>query len=149
MPPKSATSVCSTTSDPTPDPRPPNAHPARRLQLHPLDDYPIHQSPLPISHTVSDSPVVYDRFFFNEYTADGSVFFAVAFGVYPNLRVMGGAFSVIPRLGSPAQTCTLRACARTTRPTRRSAGSHRYRRADAAASDHRRRSSRPVGRSRR
>ena len=63
--------------------------------LHPFDDYPLHQSPLPISHTVSDSPYVYDRFFFNGYTADGSVFFAVALGVYPNLRVMDGAFSLI------------------------------------------------------
>ena len=65
--------------------------------LHPFDDYPLHQTPQPISHPASDSPNVYDRFFFNGYTADGSVFFAVALGVYPNLRVMDGAFSVIRR----------------------------------------------------
>jgi hypothetical protein len=52
--------------------------------LHALDDYPYHQTPQPFSHPASDSPNVYDRFFFNGYSADGSVFFAVAFGVYPN-----------------------------------------------------------------
>lgn len=63
--------------------------------LHPLDDYPYHQTPQPFSHPASDSPNVYDRFFFNGYSADGSVFFALAFGVYPNRRVMDGAFSVV------------------------------------------------------
>ena len=63
--------------------------------LHALDDYPLHQTPQPISHPASDSPNVYDRYFFNGYSRDGSVFFAVAFGVYPNRRVMDGAFSVV------------------------------------------------------
>jgi hypothetical protein len=63
--------------------------------LHPFDDYPLHQTPQPISHPASESPNAYDRFFFNGYTADGSVFFAVALGVYPNRRVMDGAFSLI------------------------------------------------------
>ena len=63
--------------------------------LHALDDYPYHQTPQPVSHPASDSPNVYDRFFFNGYSRDGSVFFAVAFGVYPNRRVMDGAFSVV------------------------------------------------------
>lgn len=65
--------------------------------LHPLDDYPYHQTPQPVSHPASDSPNVYDRYFFNGYSADGSIFFAVAFGVYPNRRVMDGAFSVVRR----------------------------------------------------
>lgn len=63
--------------------------------LHPFDDFPIHQTPQPISHPASDSPNVYDRFFFNGYDPAGSVFFAVAFGVYPNLGVMDGAFSIV------------------------------------------------------
>lgn len=63
--------------------------------LHELDDYPYHQTPQPFSHPASDSPNVYDRYFFNGYSADGSVFFAVALGVYPNRRVMDAAFSVV------------------------------------------------------
>lgn len=65
--------------------------------LHTLDDYPYHQTPQPFSHPASDSPNVYDRFFFNGYSADGSVFVAVAFGIYPNRRVMDGAFSIVHR----------------------------------------------------
>lgn len=65
--------------------------------LHPFDDYPLHQTPEPFSHPGSDSPNVYDRFFFNGWSRDGEVFFAVAFGVYPNRRVMDGAFSVVHR----------------------------------------------------
>ena len=63
--------------------------------LHPLDDYPIHQTPEPILHTGTDSPNAYDRFFYNGYSQDGDVFFALAFGTYPNRQVTDGAFSVI------------------------------------------------------
>ncbi|HEY5662774.1 MAG TPA: hypothetical protein VIS05_01930 [Ilumatobacter sp.] len=63
--------------------------------LHPYDDFLLHQTPQPLSHPGSESPNVYDRFFFNGYRADGSVFFAVALGAYPNRRVMDAAFSVI------------------------------------------------------
>ena len=37
----------------------------------------------------------YDRYFFNGYTMDGHVFFAVALGVYPHLNVMDASFTVI------------------------------------------------------
>ena len=63
--------------------------------LHPFDDYPVHQTPEPILHVGTESPNAYDRYFFNGFNSDGSVFFAVAFGVYPNRGVMDGAFSVI------------------------------------------------------
>jgi hypothetical protein len=63
--------------------------------LHALDDYPLHQTSQPFAHPASDSPNVYDRFFFNGFSRDGSVFFAIAFGLYPNRRVMDGAFSVV------------------------------------------------------
>ena len=79
--------------------------------LHALDDYPYHQTPQPFSHPASDSPNVYDRFFFNGYSRDGSVFFAVAFGVYPNRRVMDGAFSVV-RDGVQHNVRASRACPR-------------------------------------
>ena len=58
------------------------------------DDYPIHQLPEPIATAGTDRNF-YDRYFFNGYTPDGSVFFAVALGVYPHLNVMDAAFTVI------------------------------------------------------
>jgi hypothetical protein len=56
------------------------------------DDYPIHQTPEPVA-LVSDRNF-YDRFFWNGYSPDGSLFFAAALGVYPALDVIDGAFCV-------------------------------------------------------
>ena len=58
------------------------------------DEYPIHQTPEPVAFSGSDRNF-YDRYFFNGYSADGSVFFAAAFGVYPHLNVMDGAVSIL------------------------------------------------------
>lgn len=58
------------------------------------DEYPIHQTPEPIAFAGSDRNF-YDRFFFNGYSADGSIFFAAAFGVYPHLNIMDGAVSIL------------------------------------------------------
>jgi hypothetical protein len=67
--------------------------------IHPFDDYPLHQTPQPISHVATDSPNAYDRYFFNGFPVAGpdgaDVFFAVALGVYANRQVMDGAFSVV------------------------------------------------------
>ena len=62
--------------------------------LHPFDDFPVHQSSAPLMHVFSDAPGVYDRYFYNGHDAQGSIFFAVAFGVYPNKQVMDAAFCV-------------------------------------------------------
>lgn len=58
------------------------------------DEYPIHQTPEPIAFSGSDRNF-YDRYFFNGYSPDGSVFFACAFGVYPHLNIMDGAVSIL------------------------------------------------------
>lgn len=58
------------------------------------DDYPIHQTPEPIAYSGTDRNF-YDRYFFNGYQADGSDFFAIAFGVYPHLNVADAHFSCI------------------------------------------------------
>ncbi len=58
------------------------------------DDYPVHQLPEPIATSGTDRNF-YDRYFFNGYTLDGHVFFAVALGVYPHLNVMDASFSLI------------------------------------------------------
>lgn len=58
------------------------------------DDFPIHQTPEPIAYAGTDRNF-YDRYFFNGYQPDGTEFFAVAFGVYPQLNVADAHFSVI------------------------------------------------------
>ncbi|MEQ1752821.1 MAG: hypothetical protein ABL973_01665 [Micropepsaceae bacterium] len=58
------------------------------------DDFPIHQTSEPVAYAGTDRNF-YDRYFFNGYSPDGSVFFAVALGVYPALNVMDGAFCVV------------------------------------------------------
>jgi hypothetical protein len=63
--------------------------------LHRLDDHPIHQTPEPLLHPASGDRNVYDRFFFNGYTRDGSLYFAAAFGLYPNRGICDASFSVV------------------------------------------------------
>ncbi|MFQ3596520.1 MAG: hypothetical protein SNJ63_10460, partial [Sphingomonadaceae bacterium] len=58
------------------------------------DDYPLHQRPEPIAYAGTDRNF-YDRYFFNGQTADGSLFFAAALGVYPHLDIMDAAFAVL------------------------------------------------------
>ena len=55
------------------------------------DDYPIHQLPIPIAE-VGTERNFYDRYFFNGYSEDGSIFFATALCVYPNLNLIDGSF---------------------------------------------------------
>ena len=54
------------------------------LVLTPFDDYPIHQTPLPIAHPATGDPNHYDRFWFNGYTED--FYFAVRHGRVPEPR---------------------------------------------------------------
>ena len=61
--------------------------------LIPADDYPLHQTPEPMAYAGSDRNF-YDRFFFNGYSPDGAVFFALALGVYPQLNIMDASFSL-------------------------------------------------------
>ncbi len=58
------------------------------------DDYPIHQTPEPVAFAGSDRNF-YDRYFFNGYSGDGSLFFAAALGVYPHLDVIDAAFCLL------------------------------------------------------
>lgn len=58
------------------------------------DDYPIHQTPEPIAFSGTDRNF-YDRYFFNGYTRDGSVYFTTALGVYPHLNIIDAAFCVV------------------------------------------------------
>jgi hypothetical protein len=61
--------------------------------LTPFDDYPIHQTPLPVAHPGSGDPNHYDRFWCNGYTED--TYFAAGMAVYPNRGIIDGAFAVV------------------------------------------------------
>jgi hypothetical protein len=63
--------------------------------LSAFDDYPIHQASLPVALTASSDPNHYDRYFFNGYRRDASLYFAAAMGLYPNRHVADAAFSVV------------------------------------------------------
>jgi hypothetical protein len=59
------------------------------------DDFPIHQASVPMAHTATADLNHYDRYFFNGYSGDGAIYFAVAMGLYPNRHVVDAAFSVV------------------------------------------------------
>ncbi len=61
------------------------------------DDYPIHQTAEPIAVAGGGQRNFYDRYFFNGYARDGSVFLAAALGQYPNRGVIDAAFNVVHR----------------------------------------------------
>ena len=58
------------------------------------DDYPLHQTSEPIAFAGTDRNF-YDRYFFNGYSPDGSIFFAAAMGFYPQLGIVDASFCVI------------------------------------------------------
>ena len=59
------------------------------------DEYLIHQTPHTFDTVATSDRNFYDRYFFNGYKRDGSVYFAVAMGVYPNLGIIDAAVNVI------------------------------------------------------
>ncbi len=63
--------------------------------LNRLDDYPVHQTPMPLAHPATSDPNVYDRTWFNGYAVDGSAYFGIGMAVYPHRRVQDAAFSVV------------------------------------------------------
>jgi len=63
--------------------------------LNRLDDFPIHQTPEPIAHPATSDRNVYDRTWYNGYTADGSLYFALGIAVYPHRGILDCAFSVV------------------------------------------------------
>lgn len=60
-----------------------------------FDDYPVHQASVPVAETATSDANFYDRYFFNGYRRDASVYFALAMGLYPNRHVADAAFSVV------------------------------------------------------
>ncbi|WP_299323879.1 hypothetical protein [Parasphingopyxis sp.] len=58
------------------------------------DDFPLHQTPEPMAVSGTDRNF-YDRYFFNGYSADGSLFFAAAMGLYPQLDIIDASFCLL------------------------------------------------------
>ena len=58
------------------------------------DEYPFHQTAEPMAYAGTDRNF-YDRFWFGGYTKDRSLFFSLAFGLYPQLDIMDASFCVL------------------------------------------------------
>lgn len=57
------------------------------------DDFPIHQTPEPICFSGTDRNF-YDRYWFNGFEPDGSLFFLIGMGIYPHLNLIDCAISI-------------------------------------------------------
>ena len=60
-----------------------------------MDDYPIHQTPYPLSRAATTDRHLYHRYWFNGYDADGALYFGACLALYPHLGVMDCAFSLV------------------------------------------------------
>ena len=74
---------------------PPTAADYGHIMLSSFDDYPIHSGSVPVNETATSDINHYDRYFFNGYTTDASLYFGVAMGLYPNRHVVDASFSVV------------------------------------------------------
>jgi hypothetical protein len=60
----------------------------------PLDEYPIHQTPLSMQYVGTSDRNFYDRSYFNGHDRTGDIFLISGFGVYPNLGVKDAYITV-------------------------------------------------------
>lgn len=51
----------------------------------PLDEFPVHQTPLPMAQVVTSDRNFYDRYYFTAHDRTGEVFLVTGFGAYPGL----------------------------------------------------------------
>jgi hypothetical protein len=70
-------------------------HRPEQFVITPADDYLTHQTPHTFDTVFTSDKNFYDRYFMNGYARDGSVYFALAMGLYPNLDIIDSAFSVV------------------------------------------------------
>lgn len=62
----------------------------------PLDEYPIHQTPLSFARVATSDRNFYDRCYLNAHNRDGGTFLVTGLGVYPNLGVVD-AYATVRR----------------------------------------------------
>lgn len=60
----------------------------------PLDEYPVHQTPLSLARVAGSDRNFYDRSYFNAHDRDGGTLAITGFGVYPNLGVTDAYLAV-------------------------------------------------------
>ncbi|BBG02785.1 MULTISPECIES: hypothetical protein [Pseudonocardia] len=58
------------------------------------DDYPVHQTPMPVAHPESGDPAHYERYWFSAFDLDATTAIGFGLSLYPNLGVVDAAFSV-------------------------------------------------------
>ena len=66
------------------------------LEFDPLDEYPIHQVPLPMRYTATSDRNFYDRCIFQGVDHEADAYFITGLGVYPNLGVID-AYATVRR----------------------------------------------------
>lgn len=64
--------------------------------LHPLDEFPVHQTPQSMSHVGTSDKNFYDRCYFNAHDRTGDVFVITGLGAYANLGVVD-AYATVKR----------------------------------------------------
>ena len=75
-------------------PRPPGAAKMAGM-LSKLDDYPVHQTVLPLATPNTTDRHSYDRYWFNGYDREGDFYFGIAMCRYPNLGILDCGFSIV------------------------------------------------------
>ena len=63
--------------------------------LSKLDDYPVHQTVLPLAIPNTSDRHSYDRYWFNGYDREGEFYFGIALCRYPNLGILDCGFSIV------------------------------------------------------
>ena len=66
--------------------------------ITPLDEFPLHQAPLPLAYANSSDRNFYDRWYFNAHDRSGEIFVISGMGYYPNLGTKD-AFLLVARGG--------------------------------------------------
>ncbi len=66
------------------------------LNFDPLDEYPIHQLPLPMRYVASSDRNVYDRCIYQGVDHEADAYFITGLGVYPNLGIID-AYATVRR----------------------------------------------------
>ncbi|MGW0053509.1 hypothetical protein ACWDXV_04445 [Nocardia nova] len=72
-----------------------DGHPAQQAPV-PLDEYPVHQTPLSLARAATTDRNFYDRSYFNAHDRSGGTMVVTGFGVYPNLGVID-AYAAVRR----------------------------------------------------
>jgi len=65
------------------------------MMISKFDDYPIHQTNLPVAQTASSDRFTYDRFWYNGHAKDSSFYFGIGLCRYPNLGILDCGFSLV------------------------------------------------------